>query len=700
MADYGGYTGKILRVNLSNEQITEESIEPYLPYLGGMGLGYRVMWNEVPAGTDPFEPENRVIVATGPLAGTGAPSSGRTNITSLLPSNPYRAVADSHMGGYFSTELKYAGWDAIIIQGRASRPVWLRIENDQVSIQDARRLWGKGTFDTIAMVTAMMGKTAQVAAIGPAGENQVNLSVIRTGSSHSAGGHGGIFGSKNLKAIGVLGDGAVHIKGERSEWLRADREMMQVIGANNQHVVPSTPQPWAEYHDPASRWTARDGLYWGAADPPVETENCEAGDVNRIGYRTQKGVKDHGPVAEEYTVKMGGCSACPIRCHSNLRVPQLEEYGYSANVSNTCMGYFSPGGVMVKGFFDTGVEREGPFIARTLGSQIADDLGLWFNYGQMGRDFAYAYDNGILQRVLPAAEYNEIPWDLLEAGDPRWMIDFFDRLAYKKGEISHFADGAYWIAERWNFGDDYWNSAKVKLWSPLGFPVHHSNESNGQVGALISCMFNRDAQSHTHQNFLFSGLPVSLTKEIAGELWGDPSAVDEPQNYTPMNRYKAVFAKWSIIRNVLHDSLSLCNWIWPMAASPLKERNYRGNTALESIFYSLATGIEKSEDELDLDAERVFTLHRALTVKQMGTTDMRNRHDGIVSWVFEKDPEKEPFTPGTIKLEREDMELAKTMLYEEMGWHSETGAPTRATLERLGMTDVADELASLNLLPT
>jgi len=92
MADYGGYTGKILRVNLSNEQITEESIEPYLPYLGGMGLGYRVMWNEVPAGTDPFEPENRVIVATGPLAGTGAPSSGRTNITSLLPSNPYRAV--------------------------------------------------------------------------------------------------------------------------------------------------------------------------------------------------------------------------------------------------------------------------------------------------------------------------------------------------------------------------------------------------------------------------------------------------------------------------------------------------------------------------------------------------------------------------------------------------------------------------------
>ena len=699
MADYGGYTGKILRVNLSNEQITEESIEPYLPYLGGMGLGYRVMWNEVPAGTDPFEPENRVIVATGPLAGTGAPSSGRTNITSLLPSNPYRAVADSHMGGYFSTELKYAGWDAIIIQGRASRPVWLRIENDQVSIEDARRLWGKGIFDTMATITAIMGKTAQVAAIGPAGENQVNLSVIRTGSSHSAGGHGGIFGSKNLKAIGVLGDGAVHIKGERSEWLRADREMMQVIGANNQHVVPSTPQPWAEYHDPSSRWTARDGLYWGAADPPVDTENCEAGDVNRIGYRTQKGVKDLGPVAEQYTVKMGGCSACPIRCHSNLRVPQLEQYGYSPYISNTCMGYFSPGGVMVKGYQDTGVQGEGPMIARTLASQIADDLGLWFNYGQMGRDLGYAYDTGILRRVLPAAEYNEIPFDLLEAGDPRWIIDFFDRIAHKKGELSHLGDGAYWIAERWNFGDDYWSEAKYRLWSPLGYPLHHSSESNGQVGALISCMFNRDAQSHTHQNFLFNGLPTGLLKEIAGELWGDPSAVDEPQNYTPMNRHKAVFAKWSLIRNVLHDSLSLCNWIWPMAASPLKERNYRGNTALESVFYSLATGIDKSEDELDLDAERIFTLHRALTVKQMGTTDMRNRHDAITDWVFDRDPDKEAFSPGTIKMDREDMELAKTMLYEEMGWDSESGAPTRATLERLGMADVADELATLNLLP-
>ena len=133
--------------------------------------------------------------------------------------------------------------------------------------------------------------------------------------------------------------------------------------------------------------------------------------------------------------------------------------------------------------------------------------------------------------------------------------------------------------------------------------------------------------------------------------------------------------------------------------SPVKERNYRGDTALESKYMSIVTGENYTEESLDLAAERVFTLHRALTVKQMGTVDMRNEHDVIMDWVYDMDPDMEPFTEGTVKMEREDMQTALTMFYEEMGWDKKTGAPTKETLKRLGLDFAARELESMNLLP-
>ena len=212
-----GYTGKILRVNLGTGKISVDDTLKYKAFIGGEGIAMKIMWDEVAPGVKPYDPENKIIFGTGPLCGTGVPCSGRTNITSLLPSSPFFGVSSSHMGGYFATELKYAGWDMIVVEGKAASPVWLRIEDDKVKIEDARWMWGKGIFDAQAMVASFMGKQAQVAAIGQAGENLVNLSVIRTGSSHSAGGHGGIMGSKNLKAVGVIGTGSVNIAASPKE---------------------------------------------------------------------------------------------------------------------------------------------------------------------------------------------------------------------------------------------------------------------------------------------------------------------------------------------------------------------------------------------------------------------------------------------------------------------------------------------------
>ena len=706
MATTYGYTGRILRVNLTTGKVSTDDTLKYKDFIGGEGMAMKIMWDEVAPGVKPYDPENKLVFGTGPLCGTGVPCSGRTNITSLLPSSPFHGVSSSHMGGYFATELKYAGWDLIVVEGKAAHPVWLRIEDDKVRIEDARWMWGKGIFDTQAMVASFMGKEAQVAAIGQAGENLVNLSVIRTGSSHSAGGHGGVMGSKNLKAIGVKGSGSVKIAGDKQAWAELDKLMMSVIGANNQMVVPSTPQPWAEYSDKSSRWTGRKGLYWGAANPPVETGECDPHDMQSVGFRTMKAVFDFGPQAEKRTVRMGGCSHCPIRCHSELKVPELSKYGMDEYVANTCMGWFSPRGVMYKGIkaFDGYTNEDAQVIGPALGAKLADDYGVWCNYGQIGRDLQYAYDSGILKKVLPADEYASIPWEKLEKGDATFLIDFYERVAFKKGEFSHIADGTYWLAERWKFGDDFWNGKAYKVWSRMGFPVHHSNEAGGQVGALISCFSNRDAQNHSHMNFIGSKLPIALQKEIAGEIFGSPDALDAPANYKPMNEYKARFVKWSLARAMLHNSLTVCNWMWPMSVSPLKERKYRGDTALESKFYSLATGIQLSEKELDEAAARTFTLFRAITLRQMGTADLRKEHDQTTEWVIHREKGKDgkeipQFTPGTIAMEENDLELGRTLVYKEFGWDEKTGAPTKACLEKYGLSDVAADLAARGLLP-
>lgn len=696
-----GWTGNILRVNLSTGKITTESSGQLKQYIGGMGFGYRIMYDEVPPGTKPFDEANKVVFAVGPLTGSGAPCSSRVNITSLSTFTRGNLVVDAHMGGFFAAQMKFAGYDAIIIEGKAKSPVWINIQDDQVSIEDATFLWGKGTRATTEEICRITNEETCVTSIGPAGENLVPLSCMLNSRNHSGGaGTAAVLGSKNLKAIAIYGTRGVNVA-DRHELKRLNDYMMtKLIGANNNHVVPSTPQSWAEYSAPGSRWTARKGLYWGAAEGgPIETGEIPPGNANTVGFRTYKSVFDLGPAAERYTVKMGGCHSCPIRCMSQLNIPKVKDFGVPSTGGNTCVANFVHTTIFPNGPKDFEEKGDGKVIGNLVGLNVFDDLGIWCNYGQLHKDFIHCYKHGVFKRVLPKEEYDSIRWDQLEAGDPEFIKDFYYRLAHKVGELSHLADGSYAIAERWGLGEEYWGDPKNKLWSPMGFPVHHANEASAQVGALINCMFNRDCMCHTHINFIGSGLPLALQKEVAGELFGSPDAFDGTKNYTPINPYKIKYTKWSIIKNCLHDSVTLCNWVWPMTVSPLKDRNYRGDLGLEAAFFQAITGEPTTEESLDLAAERIFTLHRAYTVKLMGTMDMRNEHDQICSWVFDKDPDIPVFTEGTDKMDRDDMQRAFTMFYREMGWDPILGCPTRSTLVRLGLEDVANDLASRNLLP-
>jgi aldehyde:ferredoxin oxidoreductase len=166
-----------------------------------------------------------------------------------------------------------------------------------------------------------------------------------------------------------------------------------------------------------------------------------------------------------------------------------------------------------------------------------------------------------------------------------------------------------------------------------------------------------------------------------------------------MHPTKARMAKWALLRKELHDSLSLCNWMGPWVASPLKERGYRGDDSIESLLYSLVTGDRKSREEMDLAAERIFLLHRALTIRGMGTREMRAKHDTVPDWVFQDPAGKAPFSKGTNRMDRDDIALAMDLFYEEMGWDKATGAPTPTAYQRVGLADVSRALGEKGLLP-
>ncbi|HSK07999.1 MAG TPA: aldehyde ferredoxin oxidoreductase C-terminal domain-containing protein, partial [Vicinamibacterales bacterium] len=391
-----------------------------------------------------------------------------------------------------------------------------------------------------------------------------------------------------------------------------------------------------------------------------------------------------------------GCSSCPIRCHSHLDVPSVEaKYGVSRYAANTCVGWGARS--FFKSFPD-GPRGETSIEASVVGKHLADDLGVWTHYSQLQRDFRYAYYSGLMRVHVPAKEYAAIPWDKYERGDPGFLHEIYRRIAFRQGELGEaFSQGCGRLADRWKFPPDYY-ADPANGWWKMGHPRHHSAEEGGQVGVLINLLYNRDAQCHSHSNFLGCGLPTRVQQGIAAKIWGE-GAIDEPDDFKPVTPAKARFAVWALLRKELHDSLTLCNWVWPLAASPLKSRGYEGDVTREARFYSAVTGDEKDGAALDLAAERIFALHRALTIRDMKTVEMRTRHDTAPSWAFDLPADKPPLTPGTSRMDRADIERAKDLFYDALGWDRATGAPTRGSLERLGLRGVADQMEAAGLLP-
>ena len=672
-----GWTGQGLRINLTTGEITK--VPTQKDWIGGPALGYKIFWDEVPPKTQAFDEANKIVIAPGPLTGTGAVCSGRTSVTTMYPTTyPIHEIGSAHLGGDLGAKMKYAGYDFIVIEGKAKEPVYVYVNNDDVQIRKANHIWGEGTRRAAALINQETSPTASVTVIGPAGENLLPMSVIINAKSHTGGGIGGVWGSKNLKGLAIDGDQPIHIAADKEEWEKLVNRNKELLGALTQTVVSRYPHPLFEYHSLNSRWSGMPGKQWGAANPPINVP-LDTRRLSKMAFRTNAGEFFLGDREWARHVRNNGCFACPIRCYPVIKdTATAAKYNVHPITEQTC------GGLLFPIFFYPNLKNhpERNIEIAIVGSQLMDDLGLWCNYGQLQRDMIVMYQDGYWKKLLSKEEYDSLPWKKIDDVDASAMQDFLPRIAYRKGEFGK------WLGETTPVMLDHFG-IPVKTWSDdhrtlywsNGHPKHHTNEDDGQLGCVLNCMWNRDPMAHAHVNFTRSGLPIKEMKHIAKVTWGDESAVDQIGDYTPTNTYKMKRLQWVIARTELHNMLGLCSWMAPWEYCPDEKNQYVGDPNMEAKIFSAVTGVNKTGDDLDKDGIRAWMLQRVYTMRQLGSSNMRKDHDLVPGWIYTDPKDRKPFTKGTVRMDPDDINKSFDIFFEQVGCDKETGVPTTDTLK-------------------
>ena len=672
-----GWTGQGLRINLTTGEITK--VPTQKDWIGGTALGYKIFWDEVPPKTQAFDEANKIVIAPGPLTGTGAVCSGRTSVTTMYPTTyPIHEIGSAHLGGDLGAKMKYAGYDFIVIEGKAKEPVYVYVNNDDVQIRKANHIWGEGTRRAAALINQETSPTASVTVIGPAGENLLPMSVLINAKSHTGGGIGGVWGSKNLKGLAIDGDQPIHIAADKEEWEKLVNRNKELLGALTQTVVSRYPHPLFEYHSLNSRWSGMPGKQWGAANPPINVP-LDTRRLSKMAFRTNAGEFFLGDREWARHVRNNGCFACPIRCYPVIKdTATAAKYNVHPITEQTC------GGLLFPIFFYPNLKNhpERNIEIAIVGSQLMDDLGLWCNYGQLQRDMIVMYQDGYWKKLLSKEEYDSLPWKKIDDVDASAMQDFLPRIAYRKGEFGK------WLGETTPVMLDHFG-IPVKTWSDdhrtlywsNGHPKHHTNEDDGQLGCVLNCMWNRDPMAHAHVNFTRSGLPIKEMKHIAKVTWGDESAVDQIGDYTPTNTYKMKRLQWVIARTELHNMLGLCSWMAPWEYCPDEKNQYVGDPNMEAKIFSAVTGVNKTGDDLDKDGIRAWMLQRVYTMRQLGSSNMRKDHDLVPGWIYTDPKDRKPFTKGTVRMDPDDINKSFDIFFEQVGCDKETGVPTTDTLK-------------------
>jgi len=402
------YTGKILRVDLSRGQATEEETrEEWLnKYYGQKGLGIRYLLEDIDPSIDPLSPENEIILTPSIFGGTLIPSSGRLAITSKSPATG--TVSDGAVGGAIGTEIKYAGYDAIIVKGRADRLVYLYITSDKTEIKDAEFLRGKGTFQSELMLKEeLKDEEVKVLSIGPAGENLVNFACITSEfyRQQGRGGIGAVMGSKNLKAIVIRGGKDIAVP-DMPSFLSSLREIIKesVLVSDNDFLLSDGTWPYGE-------WMQEGGI--------LPTRNFQTG-ISPTYERLHSDLKD------KFKKGSKACVACPLACGNYIEIDGITFEGPEYESLNM-----------------TGSNCQIPDLKAIVQfNKALDDLGL-----------DSISTGNIIAFIMEMAEKGMHDFGI-RFGDTEDYLKLPEKIAFRQGIGNELAEGVRFLSEKYG-GKDF-----------------------------------------------------------------------------------------------------------------------------------------------------------------------------------------------------------------------------------------------------
>ncbi len=403
-----GYNNKVLRVNLTEKSFKTEALNLDLAkkFLGGRGLGEKYLMDEIDPTIDALSTENKLIFVTGPLSGTPTPTGGRYMVVTKSPLTG--TVASSNSGGRWGAELKMAGYDMIIIEGKADKPVYIYIQDDEVTIKDAGHLWGKYTSETTEILTKELGDKVKIANIGPAGEKLSRIASVMNDLDRAAGrsGVGAVMGSKNLKAIAVRGTGKVAVA--------SPDKLKEVVASCNKKIRENgvTGQGLPTYGTAVLvNIINENGVF-----PKHNFQESSFSEAEAISGET---------LADKYLIKRVGCYGCPIACGRHCKVDDLEAGGPEYE---TIWGFGA----------DCGVSDLGMVIKANF----------WSN--EMGMDTISAsttiaaamelYQKGYIKEE----DTDGMP---LEFGNAEAVLEWTKRMGLREGFGDKLADGSYRLCD-------------------------------------------------------------------------------------------------------------------------------------------------------------------------------------------------------------------------------------------------------------
>ncbi len=641
-----GYAGNILKVDLSTGHVERVPTEKYSPlFLGGRGIAAKIYWDEVPPEISPFDPENRLIFMTGPVTATTGFCGSRWQVCGKSPL--HNMFSYCNLGGNWGAQLKRAGYDGLVVYGRSDKPVYLWIDKGKVEIKEAGHLIGQGAIDCRKTLLAQLGEDVRVVAIGQAGENRVRFANL-IGDKDSSGAGGGlaaVMGSKHLKAIAVRGKQKVEpAHKDQLKDIRA-RALSLMSGLDEEYVTAVA--PFREMVPQGK--TQKDVCY-----------SCTGHKCIRNNYKSEKG--------EKGKFMCGSSFFYMVRASRYYKEPT--DIPFEAN--KLCDNY-------------------------GLDAHVVDTLLMWI---------LRCYKAGILTEAETGLPFSK-------TGSIEFIDTLLRKISCREGIGDILAEGPHRAAERLGKNaqeliTDYINRNDqmpfygARVYLTTGFFYAMEPRLPIQLLHEISTLTMRWSINEIQKPGK-KGVTTAAMRAIAKRFWGSELAAD-------FSTYegKALAAAKIQDRQYAKESLILCDFNWPVIYSEETE-DHVGDPTLESRICTAVTGIDIDEQGLYKVGERVFNLQRAILIRE----GWKGREDDVLDEFDYTTPLKGEFgnpkmlIPGKdgqtfsrkgMVMERDQFEKMKDEFYDIRGWDIGTGLQKKATMDKLGLEDVAETLNKAELL--